>query len=256
MLGFILPRKFKSGLAQKLGVMFVPMGIFAIIFGFLYGEFFLIEGVLHPLYISPLHSINTLMKMVLGIGVVEMSAGLVLGAINQYKEGNIFGVLGEHGLGGILFLVGLYFGALYFLQVGNFFAVMSHWTFYMILGGLILAFIDPLLGTLKKHEKINFEVIGEGFAAFLMTFVENLSNFFSFLRLAAFALAHACLAVAAEALMGTMGPASILLMNVIAMSFEFVSSCVQSLRLLYYEFMSKFFHGGGLPYKPFVIQEK
>jgi V/A-type H+-transporting ATPase subunit I len=256
LLGFILPRKFKAGLAQKLGVMFVPMGIFAIIFGFLYGEMFLIEGVLHPLFISPLHSIGTLMKTVLGFGVLEMSFGLVLGAINQYKAGNIFGVLGEHGLGGILFLVGLYNGGLYFLQVGDFFAVMSHWTFYVILSGLILSFIDPLLGALKKHEKINFEVIGEGFAAFLMTFVENLSNFFSFLRIAAFALAHACLAVAAHALMGTMGPASIVLMNIIAMSFEFVSSCVQSLRLLYYEFMSKFFHGGGIPYKPFMLREK
>jgi vacuolar-type H+-ATPase subunit I/STV1 len=185
-----------------------------------------------------------------------MCGGFVLGAINQYKEGNIVGVLGEHGVSGILFLVGLYFGALYFLAIGNFFALLSHWSFYMMLSGLATAFVEPALSAVSKHEKIKFETVIEGFAALLLTFVENLGNFFSFLRCAAFALAHACLALAAEALVGAMGLGGILLMNIIAMSFEFVSSCVQSLRLLYYEFMNKFFHDSGLPYKPFVIQEK
>jgi len=255
-LGFLLPKKFKTGLAPKLGVMFVPMGIFSIIFGFLYGEVFLIEGIIHPLLLSPLHNIGMLMKIVLGIAVLEMCSGLVLGAINQYKEGNVIGVIGEHGIGGIFFLVGLYFGALYFLEVGDFMALTAHWSFYTIISGLMMAFVEPILSNVMKRKKISFEVVGEGFAAFIMTFIENLSNFFSFLRIAAFALAHACLAVAAEALIETMGVGSIVLMNVIAMSFEFVSSCVQSLRLLYYEFMSKFFHGGGTLYKPFILKGK
>ena len=42
-------------------------------------------------------------------------------------------------------------------------------------------------------------------------------------------------------------------MNVIALSFEFISSSVQSIRLLYYEFMGKFFHGEGIRFKPFRI---
>ena len=44
------------------------------------------------------------------------------------------------------------------------------------------------------------------------------------------------------------------IMNVIALTFEFVSSSVQSIRLLYYEFMGKFFHGEGIRYKPFTIR--
>jgi vacuolar-type H+-ATPase subunit I/STV1 len=43
-------------------------------------------------------------------------------------------------------------------------------------------------------------------------------------------------------------------MNIIALTFEFVSSGVQSIRLLYYEFMGKFFHGGGVRFKPFTIR--
>jgi len=51
-----------------------------------------------------------------------------------------------------------------------------------------------------------------------------------------------------------MGVGGIILMNVIAMSFEFISSSVQALRLLYYEFMGKFFQGTGTPFKPFRVR--
>jgi V/A-type H+-transporting ATPase subunit I len=86
-----------------------------------------------------------------------------------------------------------------------------------------------------------------------MTFVEGLANMFSFLRIAAFALAHASLATASIALWNALGSRLIglVIMNVIALSFEFVSSGVQSLRLLYYEFMGKFFHGEGVPFRPY-----
>jgi vacuolar-type H+-ATPase subunit I/STV1 len=43
-------------------------------------------------------------------------------------------------------------------------------------------------------------------------------------------------------------------MNLIAMSFEFMSSGVQSLRLLYYEFMGKFYQGDGVPFRPYRLR--
>ena len=119
-----------------------------------------------------------------------------------------------------------------------------------------MTFVEPILSAVIMHKKINFEIVGEGMAAFLITFIEGLCNFFSFLRIAAFALAHACLALAAHALAPTMGVGGIVLMNIIAMSFEFISSSVQSLRLLYYEFMGKFFQGTGTPFKPFRIRKE
>jgi len=255
-LGIILSRKFKKGLASKLGVAFVPMGIMSMVFGFLYGEVFLVEGIIHPLLFSPLHNIGALFKMVLGIAVLEMSIGLVLGAINEYKEGNIAGVIGEHGAGGILFFVGLYIMALEFLAVKDFMAITGHWSFIMLMVGLVMAFVEPILSAVILHKKMGFEIVGEGMAAFLITFIEGLCNFFSFLRMAAFALAHGCLALAAHALMPVMGIGGIVLMNVIAMSFEFISSSVQCLRLLYYEFMGKFFQGTGTPFKPFRIRKE
>ena len=258
-LGLILSKKFKRGLASKLGVAFIPMGIMCMVFGFLYGEVFLIEGLIHPILMSPveqiLHgSVIRLFQIVLGIAVVEMSVGLALGAINEYKEGNIMGVIGEHGAGGILFFVGIFFTAEKLYIEKDIMVAMGHWSFIMLMIGLVMTFVEPMLSAVLMHKKMGFEIVGEGMAAFLITFIEGLCNFFSFLRMAAFALAHGCLAIAAHSLMSVIGGGGILLMNVIAMTFEFISCSVQSLRLLYYEFMGKFFKGTGTPFKPFRVK--
>jgi len=253
LLGIIFTMRFKKGMASKIGVMFIPMGIASIVFGFLYGEVFLLGGIIHPILFSPLHHIGSLMKTVLGVAVIEMSLAHVIAAYNHIKEGDVVGVFGQHGLGSILFLVGLYLGGLAFLGGLTISELFSHWTFYMMIVGLILAGIVPLISAIVT-KNISIDVMGEMISAFMMTFVESLASFFSFLRMAAFALAHASLALAAEALAHSMGPIiGLLLTNAIAMSFEFMSSSVQSLRLLYYEIMSRFFHGGGTPFYPFRI---
>lgn len=252
LMGLFLTRKYQRGIASRLGVIFIPMGIATIFFGFLYGSVFLIEDILPPLLYHPLENIGCMMKLALGVAVVEMSAGLVISIINQVKLGNPINALGEHGLGALLFLIGLYFSGLHFLEYNDIFLTLSQWSFLLMMAGLVLAAAMPVLhAIIQKH--LGMEPFGEAVGALLMTFVENLSNFFSFLRIAAFVLAHASLALAAHALAGSLGPGGLLLTNVIAMTFELVSTAVQSLRLLYYEFMGKFYHGDGRPFKPFII---
>jgi V/A-type H+-transporting ATPase subunit I len=257
--GIIMSRKFKSGMMSKLGTLFIPMGLFAILFGIGYDSIFLVEGLLfnhHQFMPNPIHETTTLMKWVFKIAAVEIVFGLVLGMINQWKAGHKWGVLGQHGLGMILYVVGLSLSVFEFIRISDFMVVLSYWGFYVMMSGLVLAMLAPILeAVVGKHFTI--EVIGEGVGALLMTFVEGLANLFSFLRIVAFALAHASLAGAALQLSGFMGTIpSLILMNLIAMSFEFMSSGVQSLRLLYYEFMSKFYHGEGMPFSPFRIRIK
>jgi len=85
------------------------------------------------------------------------------------------------------------------------------------------------------------------------------ANTISFIRIAAFALAHAGLFVAVFSLadtlsrMGGGGPAywlTVVLGNVVIILLEGLVVSIQIVRLEYYEFMSKFFHGGGEPFKP------
>ncbi len=260
LLGFYLSRKYKSGLSSKLGTLMIPMGIFAIIFGVLYDSIFLVEGLLfhhHQFMPNPVHETTTLMLWVFKIAAAEVMFGLVLGAYNQIKAGNVIGALGEHGLGMFLYVGGLYMTAMHFIDIGMDFmgALSSPWFLVAVLG-MLFSFMEPILHAWKSGHGVGMEAIGEGVGGLLMTFVEGLANLFSFLRIAAFALAHASLAIAAEALTQSLGipGVGLIVMNVIALSFEFISSSVQSLRLLYYEFMGKFYHGDGIRFQPYRLR--
>jgi V/A-type H+-transporting ATPase subunit I len=257
--GLIISRKYKRGMMSKLGTLFIPMGIFAILFGIGYDSIFLKEGLLfhhHQFMPNPVYETTTLMKWVFKIATVEIVFGLVLGAINQWKAGHKWGILGEHGLGMILYVVGLSLSVFEFIRTSDFIGVMGYWGFYVMLSGMFMAMLEPVIAAVAGGH-FSIEVIGEGVGALLMTFVEGLANLFSFLRIVAFALAHASLAGAAHQLAGLMGEIpSLILMNIIAMSFEFMSSGVQSLRLLYYEFMGKFYHGGGVQFRPYRFRTK
>ncbi len=268
-LGIILQRKFTKGMLKYLGGLFIPMGIAAIIFGFLYGSVFLNETLLehfyHPILPNPVHSTTKMLLLVFQIAAIEVILGLVIGAYNQIKKGNPVGALGEHGLGMILYVFGLYMTAMYFISIGmNFMQALTYWGFYVMLLGMGLSFLEPVIHSIQHGHGVGMESLGEGVGGLLMTFVEGLANLFSFLRIAAFALAHASLAIAAEALnealalslFGIPIPAGPIMMNIVAMSFELISSTVQSLRLLYYEFMGKFFDGQGVPFKPFTLSRE
>ena len=255
--GIFMSRKFKRGMMSKLGTLFIPMGIFAIIFGIGYDSIFLVEGLLfhHNQFMpNPVYETTTLMKWVFKIATVEILFGLVLGAINQWKAGHKWGILGMHGLGMMLYIAGLSLSVFEFIRTSDFMTVMGYWGFYVMLSGMFLAMAEPIIAAIA-NKNFSIEVVGEGVGALLMTFVEGLANLFSFLRIVAFALAHASLAGAAHQLSAFMGTIpSLILMNLIAMTFEFMSSGVQSLRLLYYEFMGKFYHGGGAPFRPYRLR--
>jgi V/A-type H+-transporting ATPase subunit I len=272
-LGFYLSRKSTRGLSYRVGGLMVPMGISAIFFGFAYDSVFLIEhGISHwlhdahislpfqyPIMPNPVLETTKLMLLVFQIAMLEIVFGLVIGAYNQIKAGNPVGAIGEHGLGMILYVVGLYQTAMYFISIGmDFMAAMGSPWFLVCIAGMLLSFLEPVIHSVQHGHGVGMEAIGEGVGGLLMTFVEGLANMFSYLRIAAFALAHASLAIAAEALTHSLGIAGIglIVMNVIALSFEMISSSVQSLRLLYYEFMGKFYQGDGVPFKPFRLRAR
>jgi V/A-type H+-transporting ATPase subunit I len=93
-----------------------------------------------------------------------------------------------------------------------------------------------------------------GFAEFIETFISTLTNSISYVRLAAFAIAHGALGMSAVILASTVGaPLSYLIMNILVIIIEGLAILIQSMRLTYYEFFTKFFSGGGMPYRPFTL---
>jgi V/A-type H+-transporting ATPase subunit I len=271
-IGLALRNRFDRGMMKYLTNLFIPMGIAAIVFGFMYDSIFLVEHAIshwlheagihlpfhYPIMPNPVHEVGELMNLIFMIGAVEIVLGALLGAYNAFKEGNYVGMIGEHGFGMGLYVTGLYLSAGSLFTEGlDIMLMVANWPFKLMIAGMLLSFAEPVLHSVLHGHGLSIESMGEGLGGLLMTFVEGLANMFSFLRIAAFALAHASLAGAGEALGHAIGNGilGLVIMNVIALSFEFVSSSVQSLRLLYYEFMGKFFHGEGVPFRPFRVRQ-
>jgi len=271
-IGLALRNRFEKGMMRYLTNLFIPMGIAAVLFGFMYDSTFLVEHAIsnwlhaaqiplpfhYPIMPNPVHEVGKLMNLIFLVGAVELVLGALLGAYNAFKQGNYVGMIGEHGFGMGLYVTGLYLSAASLFTEGlDIILMVANWPFKLMLAGMVLSFMEPVLHSVQHGHGLSIESMGEGLGGLLMTFVEGLANMFSFLRIAAFALAHASLAGAGVALGNAIGSGilGLLIMNVIALSFEFVSSSVQSLRLLYYEFMGKFFHGEGVPFKPFRLRQ-
>ena len=271
-LGLALNGKYKSGMMKYLFALFIPMGIAAITFGFMYDSIFLYEHVIsnwlhtahielpfhYPIMPNPMLETGKLMNLIFMVGAIELTFGAMLGAYNAFKAKNYAGMIGEHGFGMGLYVVGLYLSAATMFTDGlDIMLVVAGFPFKLMLLGMGLSFVEPILHSLMHGHGIGgVEAMGEGVGGLLMTFVEGLANMFSFLRIAAFAIAHVSLSSAGEAMGHAIDNpiAGMLIMNFIALTFEFVSSGVQSIRLLYYEFMGKFFHGEGIRFKPFTIR--
>ena len=271
-IGLALRNRFEKGMMRYLTNLFIPMGIAAVLFGFMYDSTFLVEHAIsnwlhaaqielpfhYPIMPNPVHEVGELMNLIFMVGAVELVLGALLGAYNAFKGGNYVGMIGEHGFGMGLYVIGLYLSAASLFTEGlDIMLMVADWPFKLMLAGMMLSFMEPVLHSVQHGHGLSIESMGEGLGGLLMTFVEGLANMFSFLRIAAFALAHASLAGAGEALGHAIGSGilGLLIMNVIALSFEFISSSVQSLRLLYYEFMGKFFQGDGVPFKPFRLRQ-
>lgn len=109
-----------------------------------------------------------------------------------------------------------------------------------------------------------FDFIMEWLVELLEVFSGYLANTLSFMRVAGLGIAHVSLMVAFFQIAGMVagedghyGVASIAVLivgNALVIGLEGLSAGIQSLRLNYYEFFSKFFSGGGDAYEPVKLK--
>ena len=140
---------------------------------------------------------------------------------------------------------------------------------YVIGIPVLLLFLREPLMALIQHRRVVFE---KGLMGYLMETVIDvieivtgyLANTVSFIRVAAFSLAHVGLFIAVFSLVdmvkdksaGFVYSALILILgNAVIIALEGLVVTIQAIRLEYYEFFGKFFLGGGQAYKPIGIGE-
>lgn len=232
-------------------------GFSAAAFGFLYGSIFGSEELIPALWTSPMHGINDLILASLVTGTGFLSLGIALNILTLRRKGRIGKMLFDcEGLAGLLF----YWTA---VAAGAFAFTSGEGVPKPLLFALAALFLIIMCSSLLERLFFGRGEEDEGGVVHTFSVLHALlsfvSNTASFVRLAAFALNHAGLS-AAVFMLGDMvrsvpgGPvfhAAVLLAgNAVIVGLEGLIVFIQTLRLEYYEFFGKFYHGGGIPFEP------
>lgn len=263
-LGICLIRRAKYA---AIGKIVLACSAASIIFGALYGSIFGIETVIPALWTPPLESPTALFAMAIGFGVALISVGFVLNLINSLRRHallkDLFDVSGPLTAIAYWGAIGLAIKSI----TANENAIPSTFSVLAVATPLALFFIKGPVLAWTGHQQRAFP---DGVVSYIMECVVKIlevlmgcvANTVSFIRVAAFGLAHAGLFVAifsiADALpsgaAGAVGSWIVFIVgNAIVIVLEGVVVTIQALRLEYYEFFGKFFSRTGTKYQPIAF---
>lgn len=262
-----------SGMSGLGGVVFL-CGISATLFGFFYGSIFGFEEDVHifgmtlePIWLSPIHHIMDVLMVAVGAGVVLLILAYMIGIFNfavSRERGHL--LFGHNGIAGfVLYLSLLGFGGATFgiLPVSpTVFLALA------IASGLGVMFSEVFIHLVEGHRPL---IDSGGIGTYLIqagvelfeVIISMLSNTLSYVRVGAFAVAHGGLSQAIFILAVLAGGGeeggigywiTIVLGNVFIIGFEGLIVGIQTMRLSYYEFFSKFFTGGGMRFEPLTLK--
>ncbi len=249
----------KGFMQRSMGLVVQTAGTFSILFGFLYGSVFGMEDLLSPIWFSPMKNMNLLLEISLGTGVFLITLGMVLNVIGRWQERDYSRMLFDgQGLAGILFYWTV--AAALFAHFTGRGIPFPGWVLTSVLGLLLAAMIfrSSLARLLPGHSSDGESRVVQVFEVFhvLLSFLGNTA---SFVRLAAFTLNHVGLSLAVfmlgDLVRGLPGGLLLKLLivivgNLVIVALEGLIVFIQTLRLEYYEFFSKFYRGGGNPFLP------
>lgn len=254
------------------GVLLMEGGAVSMLFGALYGSVFGVEDWLPALWLRPIHDLNRFMTIAVSLGVVLVSAGLLLNVVNLWRSGQkATALFSSHGLfGAFLYWVMLVLVARAFVPADL--TIPNALVIGMSAVPVLLLLLRPLfarrLSPARKapaHGAPIWLVALEGSVELVDSIFSLFTNTISFVRIAAFAAVHAGISIALFALVDTLsrmrfgGALSVFAIvagNLMVILLEGLTVSVQVLRLEYYEFFTKFFRGGGQPYRPLMLQPK
>jgi V/A-type H+/Na+-transporting ATPase subunit I len=218
--------------------------LWAIVFGFLYGEFLGTLG--HVIGLRPLwmaregKQILALFVFSIALGAVQVMLGLLLGLWQAWRARQRSELVKKIGmLVALCALFGMVGIATDFLPPHFFTPAVV----VLLLGMVLLIIPAGPLGILLGPLEL----------------LETVGNILSYLRLAAIGLSSVYLALVANEMGGLVGNVVVgvilaLLLHTLNFALGILSPTIQSLRLHYVEFFRQFYEGGGQEYRPFKMQ--
>ena len=286
LLGILMAKKVvKLGGWNKFAPIFIGIGTASMVMGLLTGEFFANETILEPferfvtgLFGSPRNQILPMMPQSnpesikrmfmffgfsIAVGFVINSTGIIINVANNFLQKKYGKALfGKSGLAGAVFFWYVVLLAVRIAALGHSPQIYD----WVVIGTALFfsAFGEPLIrlvdGERPVIENGLFAMVIEAVVELLETIITYLSNSISFLRVGAFALAHAVLGfiilTMSEMVGGVGGIAVTILGNAIVVVLEGMIVAIQAIRLQYYEFFSKFFNETGREFEPYKFEYK
>lgn len=216
----------------------IPCGLVATAFGFLFGEVFGLEDVLPTLWIHPLEDPILIMVVPFVFGILLMLLGLVFNGIEAWWRSEFRSWL-------------LSDAAVLFLYASALVSAIYIDALWITLLTLIWYVMGSLIRARNYDEEDFFSSIGN----LAQSVFELVLNTISFLRVGAFALAHAALSAGAVEIISLVDDTSIkLIMFVILHVFIIVIEgfvvFVQTTRLILFEFFIRFLRVDGRIFNP------
>jgi V/A-type H+-transporting ATPase subunit I len=262
-------------------------GAAAIVSGALFGSYFG-TSLLPPLWFDyhgivagheggagSVKTMSDILLMTIYFGIAVIGTGLIINWTNRIRKRDWFGLVWGNGglLVGWIYAAGTY-TAFYF--AGHDYKELPEGLTLLLLLGLpvLLLAAKPVLAHVlhnrgappeQRHSVNVLDMIMEWLVELLEIFSGYLSNTLSFMRVAGLGIAHVSLMMAffqiAEmaALNGSFTVWSYLILllgNALVIGLEGLSAGIQSLRLNYYEFFSKYFTGNGRAYAPISLRSE
>jgi V/A-type H+-transporting ATPase subunit I len=244
------------------GVILMECGIASLLFGLAYGTVFGSERWLPALWFRPLQDVPRLLRVGAEFGLVFLALAFALGAVNAVLRRDWRGLL--LGSNGLLVAIAYWIAAalaLRWLASGR--PGLSAELAALLVGApLAVLWLSGAWSRTLRDRRPGVALL-ESSVELLDVVVRNVANTVSFVRLAAFAVSHAGLLLAvftlAEMLStsrfgGLAGTLVLVAGNVLVLVLEGLIVSIQTVRLVYYEFFSRFHEGAGLEYRPLRLR--
>lgn len=221
-----------------------------------------------------IQSVYDILGLTIRFGIAVIVMGLLFNWVNLMRQRKWFDLVFDKGglLGGWMYVGGIYIVT--YMVAHGYKAFPAGWILFLLAGlpGLVLLAKEPLHimqhrkhghGSEENQTGIVMQVMNgvmEWIVELLEIFSGYLSNTLSFMRVAGLGIAHVCLMQAFSDMAGmTSGLMAVLILilgNVLVIGLEGLSAGIQALRLNYYEFFTKFFHGTGHLHTPISLRSK